>query len=70
MLENDLVGLSRGSEGGGGLTGQVDDGSSIPGLPLKMGARPGEQRAPASPGDLIIEENASDANINPNYFDG
>lgn len=46
------------------------DGSSIPWLPLKMGTRPGEQRAPSSPRDTIIEENASDANINPNYFDG
>lgn len=52
-----------------GRGGQMDDGSSIPGLPLKTGAHPGE-RAPSSPWDTIIEENASDANINPNYFDG
>lgn len=74
VLKADLVGLSRVREGEEsvcwGRRGQMDDGSSIPGLPLRMGARPSEQRAPASPRDPIIEEKASDANINPNYFDG
>lgn len=53
-----------------GGTGQMDYGSSIPGLSLKVGSCPGEEGAPSSPGNRIIEEIASDANINPTYFDG
>lgn len=74
VWEDDLVGLSRGREveesvckGG---TGQMEYGLSIPRLSLKMGACPGEDGAPSSPGNPIIEETASDANTNPTYFDG
>lgn len=74
VWEDDLVGLSRGREGEESVcqagAGQMDYGSSIPGLSLKMGACPGEGGAPSSPGNTIIEEIASDANINPIYFDG
>lgn len=48
----------------------MDYGLSNPGLSLKMGACPGEEGAPLSPRNQIIEEFASDANINPTYFDG
>lgn len=54
VWEEDLVGLSRGREGEESLcqggTGQMDYGSSIPGLSFKMGACPGEEEAPSSPG--------------------